>query len=399
MPLTIIGKARDFRTKTDVVYGQVPLSEYLSVIGQDFKDFSIQRKQEKHKAYHRMKEDIQKGAIIPPITLSVKPHLIDQFSPLVSTSDWPTLAKALSDGHSVDILDGLQRTYIINELAQQNFSFLEEQRVLLEFWFEKSLSHLIYRIIVLNAGQKPMSMRHQTELLFHSLKENIRSEIPDLEIYTERDETRRRRARKYNLASVAAAYHAFITKSAEVSRENIVSVRLSEADVLDASETRLVDDFKGFMNYFSRYANLDEEVFRIYGANIREFELGGENEPAKISLVNWFGSENVMTSFFAAVSQFSNRADGALRIETAMDKLGHSLRFLAASDFAGMDVFELSDPLGIQNLERLRKAINPRKQNVGTAIRRILTLGFKEFFRDEGETHLADCWLRSEDEK
>lgn len=50
------------------------------------------------------------------------------------------------------------------------------------------------------------------------------------------------------------------------------------------------------------------------------------------------------------------------------------------------------DPLGMDNFVRMRSEINPRKINVGLATRRLITNGFKEYFRDAGDTSLAECW-------
>jgi len=51
-----------------------------------------------------------------------------------------------------------------------------------------------------------------------------------------------------------------------------------------------------------------------------------------------------------------------------------------------------SDPLALKTLSQIRVGINPKKENVGFATRRLLTNGFKEFFREEGRLNLADCW-------
>jgi hypothetical protein len=51
-----------------------------------------------------------------------------------------------------------------------------------------------------------------------------------------------------------------------------------------------------------------------------------------------------------------------------------------------------ADPLGLIVFNQLRTGVSPRKINVGVATRRLLTNGFKEFFRDAGDTPLADCW-------
>lgn len=390
MPLQVIGHSIDQRTHTPVVYGQIPITEYLDIVGNDFENFTIQRRREKHKAYTRLKQDIRNGAVLPPITLSVKPHLVGNLRSLIP-NQLDDLAKELSKPGQLDILDGLQRTYLIHDLIEDGVQLNPDQKLLLEFWLEPSLPQLIYRIIVLNAGQKPMSMRHQVELLFMSLRQNIQQMIDGLEIHTERDQTRRRRAKKYALNVVASAYHAFITKSPEVSRENVVAMKMAEADALDATESELEDGFNKFASYLRVYSDLDEEICRVYGVAVREFSLDGENEPAQVSVVNWFGSENLLMSFFAAIAQFSTTQAREERVLAALQSLLDQLREIPED--AGSE----HDILGIANVEELRSGINPRKKNVGAALRKMLTNGFKEFFREEGEVPLAECWVQGED--
>lgn len=107
--------------------------------------------------------------MLPSITLAVKPHLVEEITKIIADDD--RLSERLSQENTVDILDGLQRTYIISDLKSEGVEFNNKQELLLEFWLESDISKLIYRMIVLNSGQKAMSMRHQVELLFMSLQE------------------------------------------------------------------------------------------------------------------------------------------------------------------------------------------------------------------------------------
>jgi hypothetical protein len=226
VPLRILGLAQDNRTQTPVVYAQIPICDFLPLVGPDFENFAIQRRREKHKTYERMKKDLIAGALLPSITLAVKPEFVAALRPLHAEADYEGLASALSQPGGVNILDGLQRTYIIKDLVDEGAELNADQTLHLEFWLEESVSNLVYRIIVLNAGQKPMSLRHQTELLFSTLKQRLEDEIPGLEIYRERDQTRRRRSRKFALDRLASAYQSYITRSPEVSRENIVAQQI-----------------------------------------------------------------------------------------------------------------------------------------------------------------------------
>jgi hypothetical protein len=386
MNIYIIGKAKDQRTGTNVLYAQISIPDYLKLVGEDFSEFEIQRRREKYKAYDRMKRDIIEGALLPSITLAVKPERVVQLLPILERGNDSELAQELSRPGQVNILDGLQRTYILNDILEEEIGFKEEQKLLVEFWLESNIRNLVYRIIVLNAGQKPMSMRHQIDLLFITLQESLQKEIPNLEIFTEKENSRRTRARKYPLNRIAAAYQCFITKSSEVERQNIVAQKLVEEDILDSSEQELGEQFEDFKNYLGVYADLDTEVCRIYTKDVYtnqgEDNLGDESPELSIERnengINWFGSENVMNSFFAALSSSSNRK----RVDTSLVIL---LDMLKESP-------EGEDPLALDVLKRIQQGFNPRKRNVGFATRKVLTTGFKEYFRDEGNTSFEECW-------
>ena len=374
MSLKILGLAQDKRTDTPVVYAQIPISEFLPLVGTEFESFAIQRRREKHKTYERMKKDLIAGALLPSITLAVKPERVAAIRPLHAASDYQQLAISLSQPGGVNILDGLQRTYIIKDLQDEGVELNADQTLHLEFWLEESINNLVYRIIVLNAGQKPMSMRHQIELLFSTLKQRLEDKIPSLEIYRERDQTRRRRSRKFALDRLASAYQSYITRSPEVSRENVVAQQIIEADAMDASEEELTTEFNSFLRLLARYCDLDDHVCRIY--------VQQDDEGDMPTGANWFGSENVLQSFFAANSQYAVSELQKRRSDKALD---HLLSTLAASS-------QGDDPLGLRRLLEIQQGFNPRKVNIGAATRKLLMNGFKELMRNEGETPMEDCW-------
>lgn len=395
MTISILGTAVDVRTDTPVVYSQMSITEYLAIVGNKFEQFYLQRRREKHKAYARLSSDIGKGALLPSITLAVKPEIVASILPAYEAyrndpSTAGDLAAALNAPGTVDILDGLQRTYIMRDLAISGAEFKKDQRILVEFWLERDLHNLIYRIIVLNAGQKPMSIKHQLELLFASLQETILSQLPGVEIYLERDNTRRSHAKKFAFHVIVSAYQAMITGSPELQKDNIVANELMESSALEVGETTLSEQFDTFVETLKRYVLFDEEAYRIY-SGILDPVADSDRTPAALvkaeavgpaSLANWFATDNVMISFFAALAQFGTGEQRRKRVGDALERLGATLRDAPAG----------SDPLGLATFNNLRAGFIPRRVNVGVATRRLLTNGFKEYFRETGEVALSECW-------
>ncbi len=393
MTFRILGSAVDVRTGTPVVYAQMTIPEYLTIVGTRFEDFHLQRRREKHKAYGRLESDIRDGALLPSIALAVKLERVADILPAYNdyradSGKVGVLAAALNSPGTVDILDGLQRTYIMRDIAEKGETFKPDQTILVEFWLETDLHNLIYRIIVLNAGQKPMSIRHQLELLFASLQESILSRLPGVEIYLERENTRRTKPKKFAFDVIVTAYQAMITGSPEVQKTNIVANELLESSALDLGEQGVSRQFDRFVEMLKRYVEFDEHTARIYeeGLTIEDVEDDanprGNGQTSSTGVANWFATSNVMASFFAAVAQFGNSDQRMRRAEEAIEALGHALQ----------NAPKASDPLGLEEFANLRSGFNPRKINVGVATRRLLTNGFKEFFREGGDVPLAECW-------
>lgn len=364
MNFKIIGNATDKRTGALVLYAQATIEAYLSLIGPEFDAFKIQRKRVQHRGYARMKEDIKSGTLLPSITLAVKNEWITQVEQ--GHERGHGLEELLQVPGHVDILDGLQRTHLLTDLKTEGHPFDPDQKLILEFWLEREVKNLIYRIIVLNSGQKPMSMRHQIELLFSTTKDDLKKRIPAIDIMVERDDVRRTKGGKYPLERLALSYYAYITKSAEVDKENIIAQKLVEDGVLEGGEDELGNNFERFTVLLGIFVEIDQEVFRR--CTQEEFM--------------WFGSDNVMISLFAAAADFSSNEERERRVRNALERLRHRLRTAQPTD----------DVLGFTVYKDTVVGIPSRRTNVGYATRKLLSAVFKEYFRDEGQKALAEHW-------
>lgn len=363
MALQVLGEAVDVRTQTRVIYAKSDIQTYVALIGADYDEFMIQRRRVKHKAYSRMRADIIAGTLLPTITLAVKNDFIQEVSD--ANGNDREIARLLSLPDRVNILDGLQRTHTLIDILKEGIDLNKDQTILLEFWLEKDIRNLIYRIIVLNAGQKPMSMRHQIELLFYSTIEILEKAIPGLEVFAERDEARRTRPKKYSLDRLSLAYYAYLTKSPEIDKDNLIAQQLQEDEILAEGEEKFGEKFDRFISLLKIFSLLDEKICEIYP------DAG----------LAWIGSENVMLTFFAAAANFETRPEGRQRIDDALAQL--LLEFVPGSD-----------PMALEQYRSIILGVNVRKVNVGFATRKLLFNAFREFFWNGGATPFAQLWVR-----
>ena len=88
-----------------------------------------------------------------------------------------------------------------------------------------------------------------------------------------------------------------------------------------------------------------------------------------------------MISFFAAITDFGVNTSRTERVLISINKL-----------LGDVSVGKDPDPLGLDVYFEIIQGIESRKINVGIATRRLLFNGFKEYFREEGEKKLVECW-------
>ena len=215
-------------------------------------------------------------------------------------------------------------------------------------------------------------MRHQIEILSLSLREVLTREIPGLELVPEADAGRRTKARKFALDRISSAYHAFIIKSPEIEKQNLVAQRLSEQSVLEQEMDQFGEQFLRFIEYFTLFCKIDDAVEGL-----------PPEEDGIPSATNWLGGENTINAFFAAVSDFGIDDDRKQRIKIAIERL-----------IAEIGDKKSSSPLGLPAFQAIVSGFPSRKTNIGYATRKLILNVFSEYFRKEGTVSLAEFWAK-----
>jgi hypothetical protein len=370
--LHILGTAKDLRTRTTVIYAQMPIPDYLQWVSDSFDAFEIQRKRTWHPAYQRMKADLSAGALLPTITLTVLPERVPKLLDLIRNGDLSLLAGELGIPGRVYILDGLQRSFILKDLEKEGHRFHPEHSIHLEIWLEPNIHHFIYRVLVLNSAHQPMSLRHQFKLIFLTLKNRLETGIPGLVLYRKDPDVRQFRAPgMYVFDQVITSFLCYLMKTPEISRDNVEAQETALNEIFESTAREMGYSFEQFETYLKHYKNLDREICRIYPGH---HGIPSGNE--------WIGNENVMKAFFTAIAKNVHKESQRNLIDQALVRL--------QSQVASTHIGE--DPLGLVSLKELTDRINPRKVNVGFAIRSLLLAGFECFLTQGGQKPLGQCW-------
>jgi hypothetical protein len=370
--LNILGTAKDLRTDTTVVYGQLHVRDYLRLVSESFDAFEAQRKRTWHPAYQRMKEDIFEGALLPTITLTVLPERVPELLRLIRSDEISMLAAELCAPGRVYILDGLQRSFVLKDLEREGHQFPLEQSIHLEIWLEPNIHHFIYRVLVLNSAHKPMSLRHQFKLIFLTLKYRLEGDIPGLVLYQKIPGVRQARTfGMYTLDQVITCFLCYLMKTPEISRDNIEAQEMAMRELFESKAQELGHSFEAFKIYLEKYKDMDREICRLYP--------GGERSPDGNE---WAGSEDVMKSFLTAAARHTQTDSEKKRLDQALTALQAHLESSGVGE----------DPLGLGVFVEIADRIDPRRVNVGYATRALLIRGFESFFHFGGQKHMGECW-------
>lgn len=381
---------RDERIGATSVLLEMSISDYLRLVSGAEENLDIQRAVVKgFKPYERLRGDLAKGGQIPAPTLAAKADTL----PTPSSTRDSTFVEALKElsPRNVYIIDGLQRTNAIQQVYRSlegvERDHFSERIMRVEFWPDITLPALTYRMILLNAGQKPMSLRHQIEVVSGALWDALLVRLsPKLHVYRERDESRRSGPGQYQFSVLATAYQAFIQKTPHVELRNEVIEELTKIDALESygrtvgtlAQTGEKDPTESFIDYVDFLIELDRLLWLVY-QDTRQDDNGDTIPSARHLLTR----DTMHLSLAAAYAWCLENKPEALK--SAKNRLFSSL--ISARPM-------VDDPLALARLEKIQKGFR-RKDNVGEQTRNLIYHGFKEHFRSEGLTPLHQCWLQA----
>ena len=284
--------------------------------------------------YKRLEEDIQSGCIMPNITIAIKTNTTN----LTTTN----ITEKYIDNNlnNAFILDGIQRLNTLNRIDQ---SKLDMNRTLYcNILISDSMDRLLYRMITLNNGQRPMSARHQIEILAGNIFDF--NSQPILRVDQKEKKSKKKKDEEgMNKESLIKGYLAYISNSINIDNQKIIEEKMNEliADkILNSNIANKNGEFQDVVNFIS---NMLEDEY----------------------LNGWFKVVNNFIGFSAAMNIVFNQ------IQTL-----------------GKD--ELRD--NIQLFEEVFSAIDVSKVKLGMARRRMVKYYFENYsaFSKYGYSDLLD---------
>jgi hypothetical protein len=234
--------------KSVVLTGETTYTFALQKIFPLINRFSAQRKLQNPSFYDRLRRDILKGCIMPPITLAlINPEPVE-FDNEVNASTY--INASIENGY---VLDGMQRLNTLNSIKDDP-GFPGDRKLYLSLIISANKDMLLYRMITLNNGQKPMTPRHQIEVLTEELFE---FEHLEMEIQTEKERAEKIKRGSFNLADISKGYLAFFTDSVHNDNNKIISEKMDEIIVGKIMSSAVVENglqFEDVMKLIDKFA-------------------------------------------------------------------------------------------------------------------------------------------------
>ena len=191
MVMLIMSKVFDKRINSWNFYVESTFGEYLKFAKKIINNNELQRKRVKTSKtiYSLLKNDLQKGCIMPPLVLAlVKTDIID-----IENPDQEKMLQYINENsENVLLLDGLQRTYTLidadtdieKEIRRRVTKNYLKNKLRLEIYVEINKFGILYRMLTLNTGQTPMSARHQLEMLYSDM---LNTEFEGVKLVTDKE--------------------------------------------------------------------------------------------------------------------------------------------------------------------------------------------------------------------
>lgn len=367
----IISRLHDDRIDASNVLLEMELSEYADLVRDNLKNNEFQRRRvsSSKTVYSLLKSDLTIGCVIPPLVLALNSDVGR------GESDQSQLDEKLIRDNSANlvILDGLQRTHtILDLLGEVKDDTAERERVAalkirVEVYIGLNRLGILYRMLTLNTGQTPMSLRQQIEMLY---SDYIGANVDEVELVRESDGRHAKQDNQYVFKDVVEGFNAYLNR-----------------DELPFDRSGLLENIRSLekLSKLNQNTEIFEQYVRILDAFMRRAneQVGDTKLPA-----DWH--EEVATPFGQTVSQIFKKAQAMSGLGAAIGK--HIDRqVLSSLDQAHDRVSRVISDSPEEFLIEMNSSLDWLKNNttkIGNAQRNFFTFFFRDLLNEESDTYL-----------
>lgn len=368
--MQVISRLRDNRINALNVLLEISAGDYADLVRKNLKNNEFQRKRvsSSKTVYSLLKSDLLTGCVIPPVVLAL--------STAVQDAELENLEQVIAQ-HSAGlvILDGLQRTHTILDLLDelQSSGSDELEKVLrstlrVEVYIGLNRLGILYRMLTLNTGQTPMSLRQQIEMLYSDyIDMNLDGSI---QLVRESDNKYATQLHDYVFKDVVEGFNAYLNR-----------------DELPFDRTGLLENIRSLEKLSKE--NRDTEIFEEYLRVLDGFleRVVSECEGAELA-ADW--QEDRATPFGKNAMQVFKKAQAMSGLGAALGKLIDRERVLSLESALDL-VIKVNSANPAEFLIKINTSLDWLKNNtskIGNAQRNFFTFFFRDLLNDESDSFL-----------
>lgn len=267
-------------------------------------EFQRRRVRSSSTVYSLLKKDLLEGCIVPPIVLALSDK---DFDPKKGFEEKLITEYIQKEQNRLIILDGLQRTYTIRDLFEDlqsaedtdSLKRLSAQKLRIEVYLGINKIGILYRMLTLNTGQTPMSMRHQIEILY---SDYLEQDLDGITLLLESENRTARNDREYKFKEIVEGFNSYLDRDYLPMDRNSVLENIASLEKL-STENQNTDLFIDFLKAFDGLVQtlINKADNWEFDENSLEESLSGQ--PFGKSAEKLFKRTQLMTGFGSAIGK------------------------------------------------------------------------------------------------
>ncbi|MFB2893414.1 hypothetical protein ACE1CI_10915 [Aerosakkonemataceae cyanobacterium BLCC-F50] len=234
----------------------------------------------------RMVQDIEAGALIPPIVLGVvvSPEHFSKLDKLKNKDSFLELMQGI-DSDSISIIDGMQRTTALHEALKK--TDISKNQIRIEYWIASQVNSLTYRMLVLNTGQVPWNIRRQIEIVFLSIIKELKQKSTSVEIWEINDEKRSSSPGQFQANNIIELFLVFGARKEKIDLQERLADEFMRQDFIEsAANANFTNIFYEVIDYLGKF---DKAIAKAKDENSEEYFKDGnlfrKSQPACVGFV------------------------------------------------------------------------------------------------------------------
>ncbi|SCB29427.1 hypothetical protein [Cupriavidus alkaliphilus] len=369
--MRIASKLHDGRINATNYLIEIAIGDYIDLARRvlDNNEFQRKRVSNSKTVYSLLKTDAAQGCVIPPIVLA-----LSSSEPTELTNENLSDALVRHVGN-IMILDGLQRTHsfidIEDELNRKGdevgLAAYRKLPIRCEIYLGINRLGILYRMLTLNTGQTPMSLRQQIEMLYLDYS---KEPIDGVSLMREVDGSKAKGLSSYNFKEVIEGFNCYLERN---------ELPLERADLLEniksleklSQENSQKDLFREYVTSFNRFI---QRINDLTGDELLEDEPGTEGGAWGRTGTQVFKKQQALAGFGAAIGKLKDNAviNGFPDVMAVLQEINLG-----------------SEPLSfLTEFNKTMRWISENAKKIGNAQRMYFQYYFRELFNPSSDGHL-----------